>query len=406
MSSYDRTDLRLPELLSPAGNLEKLRIAFQYGADAAYIGGRVFGLRKYADNFTNHELHTAVDLANSLNKKIYVVLNGFAHDVDLDELGAHLDDLERIQPHGFIISDWGVAELAKRHTSVPLHVSTQASITNWRTVEAWKNFGATRVILAREVGIAECEAILDHCDIEIELFVHGAMCASYSGKCVISNYSAGRDANRGGCIQSCRHQYAIQSPDSMDVDTTAHIMNAKDLMGIRHIEGAIRGKIASLKIEGRMKSNLYVANATAAYRDAIDYVGACIKSGQGTEKSVLSALEARLSRVSNRTFSDGGLQHRPDAASIHTDFGGYQKSIEIAGTIRAVNGRRAMIQTKGPLRCGDTIQVHSTGTEATVLELFDMVGTPLEAGHAGAVIWAVLSESVAPYDILVTPEAA
>ncbi len=404
MTSYAATSFRLPELLSPAGNLEKLRIAFQYGADAAYIGGRVFGLRKYADNFTNHELRTAVELANSFNKKIYVVLNGFAHDVDLDELKAHLDDLQDIQPHGFIISDWGVAELASHHTTVPLHVSTQASITNWRTVAAWKNFGATRVILAREVGIAECQAILDHCDIEVEIFVHGAMCASYSGKCVISNYSAGRDSNRGGCIQSCRHQYAIQSPDSTTTEVAAHIMNAKDLMGIQHIEGAIRARIASLKIEGRMKSNLYVANATAAYRDAIDYVGACIQSMQAPDRSVLSELEARLSRVSNRTFSDGGLEHRPDAASIHTDFGGYQKSIEIAGTIRAVNGRRVMIQTKGPLRCGDTIQVHSTGTEVTVLELFDMVGTPLEAGHAGAVIWAVLSESVVPYDILVTSE--
>ena len=393
----------LPELLSPAGNLEKLQLAYRYGADAAYVGGRVFGLRKYADNFTTDELRVAVELANRLGKQLYVVLNGFAHDVDLDELRPHLDDLESIKPHGFIISDWGVAQVARQHTSIPLHVSTQASVTNWRTVAAWKAFGAARVILAREVSVRDCEAILERCPIELEIFIHGSMCASYSGKCVISNYSAGRDSNRGWCVQSCRHEYQLKPVGDGSV-TSSHLMNAKDLMGVRQIEAAIRAKIASLKIEGRMKSNLYVANATAVYRDAIDYIVECIAANMALDTKILLDFESRLSAVSNRTFSDGGLYHRPDADSILTTFGGYQKSVEIAATVKANDKDRWLLHSKNPLFVGAALRNQRTSDSTEVRSLADLLGTPIEKGHAGGIVWAQLSKAPAIGDILVTPE--
>jgi putative protease len=386
--------LEKPELLAPAGNLEKLYIAFANGADAVYLGGKVFGLRKYADNFTDGELRHAVEFANSLNKQVYVVLNGFAHDDDLAELGPHLDTLQSIQPHGFIISDWAVAALAKQRTTVPVHASTQASITNWRTVQAWKDLGASRVILAREVSVDECKVIMAHCPIEIEIFVHGAMCASYSGKCVISNYSAGRDSNRGGCIQSCRHPYTID-------DVNTHVMNAKDLMGIGYIESSIRAGIASLKIEGRMKSNLYVANASSVYRAAIDYCFDCMTTDQIPDTAYLMELEDQLKKVSNRTFSSGGLGHRPDASSIHYEFGGYEKQIEIAATVRAVRWPMVLIEPKTHIYPGDCVECLNAGPiEVKVIE--DLVHQPLEVARAGGLAWIVPSRPLVVHDILIS----
>ena len=202
-----------PELLAPAGNLEKLKTAFAFGADAVYVGGHVFGLRKYADNFTLNELDAAIQLANKMDKKVYVVLNGFAHNSDLEALETHLKELEKIQPHAFIIADMGVFQLAKRFTTIPLHVSTQAGVTGRYGCQFWLEAGAKRVILAREVSLDDCRGIKSKVPVELEVFVHGAMCASYSGKCVISNYTSARDSNRGGCIQSCRHRRSRHPED-------------------------------------------------------------------------------------------------------------------------------------------------------------------------------------------------
>ncbi len=391
-----------PELLAPAGNLQKLKIAYANGADACYVGGKVFGLRKYADNFTDDELRRAVDLATASGRLIYVVLNGFAHDDDLAELGPHLDFLESIQPHGFIISDWGVAELAKQRTQVPIHASTQASVTNWRAAKAWVDFGATRVILAREVTIDECKRILAEIPTEIEIFVHGSMCASYSGKCVISNYSAGRDSNRGGCVQSCRHTYALHDESAVGAaPIETHIMNAKDLMGVRQIEAAIRAGIASLKIEGRMKSNLYVANAVSAYRRAIDYVAGCLNDQKSPEEAVLYAIEQQLQQVSNRTFSSGGLDHRPAGESIHYTFGGYEKSVEIQATVRLVVGDRVLIEPKIHLNPGVCLTVVNQQIPITITGIWDMNQMPTEVARAGGLAWVTVSGPVKPLDILV-----
>ena len=296
--------MTLPELLAPAGNLEKLKIAFRFGADAVFVGGKVFGLRKYADNFDLTELKAGVDLANQLGKQVYVVLNGFAHEADMDALHDHLAELEAIQPHGFIISDMGVFQLAKRLTTIPLHVSTQASVTNAAACQFWKEAGASRIILAREVSVAECREILAEVETELEVFVHGAMCASYSGKCVISNYSAGRDSNRGGCVQSCRHPYHVADDHGPDAAYTRHIMNAKDLNALMLLPEIVQSGIASLKIEGRMKSNLYLANSVRAYRLALDAIANGLE-GDALQDH-LTRLSTDLSLVSNRQFTTGG----------------------------------------------------------------------------------------------------
>jgi putative protease len=396
-----------PELLIPAGNLEKLKIAFAFGADAVFVGGNVFGLRKYADNFSLSELKEGIQLANKLGKQVYLVLNGFAHQSDMENLVPYLKELEAIQPHAFIISDMGVFQLAKKHTTVPLHVSTQASVTNGYTCQMWKEAGAKRVILAREVSIPDCRTILDMCDIELEIFIHGAMCASYSGKCVISNYSSGRDSNRGGCVQSCRHNYHVHS-EQADVDYTAHIMNAKDLNGLMQIPAAIQAGVASLKIEGRMKSNLYVANVTSTYRQAIDYYMSLETRPTPSAPPPLlprGDWNTYLSDVSNRQFSTGGLEDRPGAASINTEFSHYEKNIDYVGTVKQCSPELGMIiDVKGPFSPNDNLgilQQHSGDRHLfSPAQIHSLSGSTLEKTNPNSLVIVPYMEHTQVLDVL------
>ncbi|RAP31268.1 hypothetical protein DID78_01825 [Candidatus Marinamargulisbacteria bacterium SCGC AG-343-D04] len=348
-------ELKKPELLCPAGNLEKALLAFHFGADAVYIGGTVFGLRKYADNFSLPEIKTLIKHARQLNKAVYVVLNAFAHNDDIQPIIDYLKELDALKPDAVIVSDLGVATLVTNYTSIPLHVSTQASVSNaWGSL-FWKNHGAKRVILAREVSVEDCKTIFKDSDIELEIFIHGAMCASYSGKCVISNYSAGRDSNRGGCVQSCRHKYNLSDPKTDEKLGSEHIMNAKDLMGIDQLPSMIKAGIASLKIEGRMKSNLYVANAASVYRQAIDYCYSCMKDNTLIEQEKLNSFKDQLSWISNRSFSSGGLDHRPFRDSINYEFTHYQKKVDYVGCVRDKIGNSIFSETKINLNVGETL---------------------------------------------------
>tara|TARA_A100001015_G_scaffold319884_1_gene444298 strand:+ start:517 stop:1722 length:1206 start_codon:yes stop_codon:yes gene_type:complete len=394
-----------PELLAPAGNMEKLQIAYRFGADAAYIGGKVFGLRKYSDNFSLYEIEQAVRLANQLNKQLYVVLNGFAHDEDCPDLITHLKALEDIQPHAFIVSDLGVAQLVNRYTSIPLHVSTQASITNHYGCQFWKDHGAKRIILAREVSILDCIDIQKKCPIELEIFVHGAMCASYSGKCTISNISAGRDSNRGGCVQSCRHKYDLIDPNNNEQLDSKHIMNAKDLMGLYQIPACIKASIASLKIEGRMKSNLYVANAVRSYRSAIDYCYEHIRHNQTIEYSFLNRLETQLRQVSNRDFSSGGLEHIPAGDSIHYNFGGYQKQLDYIGIVRdVIDEERVVIDVKNTFKQGDQLTVLKSESDIEQLlpinNFWSLTGENLVIGKQNSLISLPYFKNAKPFDVI------
>ena len=391
------------ELLAPAGNLEKLKLAFYYGADAVYCGGHVFGLRKYSENFTLTELKQGISIANQLKKKVYVVLNGFAHNEDLPDLITYLKACELLQPHAFIISDLGVFELAKTYTTIPLHVSTQASVTNHYSCQFWKNIGAKRIILAREVSISDCKLIQQHCPIELECFIHGAMCASYSGKCTISNISSGRDSNRGGCVQSCRHNYHLFDPISNERLESSHIMNAKDLMGIHQIPAMIQAGIMSFKIEGRMKSNLYVANAVRCYRQAIDYCLSQYHQSQPIDHTILEDLVNQLELVSNRSFSTGGLVNRPDKHSIHYSFGGYQKSLDYVGLVRDLSPNKLFIDVKNSFKTTDSLlffKHDGTSTTHKVDQIWSINGDCISETKQNSLVALPMTSNIQKYSVV------
>lgn len=268
------------ELLAPAGTMEKMKMALLYGADAVYLAGKVFGLRAYGGNFTKEEMKEAVRYAHGMGKKVYVTVNIIPRNEDLEGLDDYLRYLEEIHVDAALISDLGVFSLAREVApTLPIHVSTQASAANWRTVKVWKEMGAERVVLAREVSVKEMADIRKKVDIELEVFGHGAMCISWSGRCLLSNFftHGKRQSNRGECIQACRFKYSVMEesrpgqywPIEED-DHGTYIFNSKDLCMIDHIPELIEGGASSLKIEGRMKSVYYVAAVVAAYRKAID----------------------------------------------------------------------------------------------------------------------------------------
>lgn len=260
------------ELLSPAGNLEKLKIAFLYGADACYIGGRDFSLRANATNFSIEEIAYACTYAHYLGKKVYVTVNIVFHNEDVNNLKEYLIKLEECKVDAIIVSDPLVIDVVKNNNSnIPIHISTQISSLNYEDVLFWKNMGCERVVLGRETSKEEIKEIIDKTGIEIECFVHGAMCSSYSGRCVLSNYFTGRDANRGGCAQICRWTFPLYDKDKKLVESdTEFTMSTKDLSLIRYIGDMIDIGITSLKVEGRMRSNYYIATVISTYREAID----------------------------------------------------------------------------------------------------------------------------------------
>ena len=260
------------ELLAPAGNLEKLKFAYMYGADACYIGGRDFSLRANAKNFSINEMEEALEYAHSLNKKVYVTVNIAFHNNNEEKLLEYLKELERIKVDAIIVSDVLVIDLInKNKLNLKVHISTQASTLNTEAVEFWKSLGAERVVLARELSRDEIKDIIDKTGMEVECFIHGAMCSSYSGRCVLSNYLTGRDANRGGCAQICRWEFPLYDKNNNIIESdTKFTASSKDLMMIDYIKDMIEIGVSSLKVEGRMRSNYYVATVINTYRNMID----------------------------------------------------------------------------------------------------------------------------------------
>ena len=270
--------IQKPELLAPAGNMEKLHMALLYGADAVYLGGKMFGLRAFASNFSLAEMDEAVAFAHSLHKKVYVTVNIFAHNEDINNLPDYLRNLQAIGVDALLISDFGVWSVAREIIpEMPLHVSTQANTTNWAAVKAWENLGASRVVLARELSFTEMKEIGSKTEVELEAFVHGAMCISYSGRCWLSSYLTGRDGNRGACAQVCRWEFNLTEKnrpgevyDVAGDEQGTYIMNSKDLCLLPYLPQLMEAGICSFKIEGRMKSAHYAASVVSVYRRAID----------------------------------------------------------------------------------------------------------------------------------------
>lgn len=263
--------VKKPELLAPAGDLERLKIAFLYGADAVYVGGMLYGLRANTPNFTLSELEEGVSYAHKLGKKVYVTLNIVLHNQEIDGLVSYIKELDRIGIDAIIVSDPAIITLAHEHASFEVHLSTQQSTLNREAVEFWKEQGVTRIVLGREASRDDIQSIMDHVDIEIECFIHGAMCASYSGRCVLSNYLTARDSNRGGCSQICRWDFILQDDFGNDCKGDEPFsFCTKDLSMLKYIPDMIDMGIASFKIEGRMRSMYYIATVVDAYRKEID----------------------------------------------------------------------------------------------------------------------------------------
>ncbi|HLW56449.1 MAG TPA: U32 family peptidase [Bacteriovoracaceae bacterium] len=292
----------MPEILSPAGSLDKLKVAVLYGANAVYVGGQKFGLRTAAENFTTDVLKEGVAFAHERGAKVYVVLNSFLHDKDLVELPEFVEFLDSIKVDAVIVSDLGVIRTVRKHSSIDIHISTQASTLNVEAAKLWKNMGATRIVLGREVSIKEAGKIKREAGIEIEMFIHGSMCMAYSGNCVISNFTQGRDSNRGGCAHSCRFEYSLEDLDTKE-KRKAYFMSSKDLEGLRVLPEFIKEEIDSLKIEGRMKSYLYAGTMSKVYSEALNYY----KEHGDLLSDKLLSWEEELRKVSHRAYTEASL---------------------------------------------------------------------------------------------------
>ncbi len=301
-----------PEVLSPAGNLEKLRFAIDFGADAVYLGGKLFNLRAKANNFTIEEMAEGIDYAHKRGRKVYVTLNAFARNSDFEGIETFVKEVKELHPDAFIVSDLGVLSTVKDIApEIDVHISTQANTTNYRAVKVYRDLGARRIVLARELSINEIKEIKERVpDMEVEVFVHGAMCMAYSGRCLLSNYLSHRESNKGACSQSCRWKYYLVEetrpgefiPIEEDEKGT-YIFNSKDLCALPLLEELVDAGVDSLKIEGRVKSAYYVAVTTSVYRRAVDL----ILNDRETFKKEFPLLLEELKKVSHRPYTIGFL---------------------------------------------------------------------------------------------------
>lgn len=362
------------ELLAPAGNYEKLKTAFYFGADAAYLGGKNFSLRAFSDNFTAEELTAAVSLAHGQGKKVYVTANVFAKNADFERLADYFRALEIIGVDGVIVSDLGVMSLLKKVApSLPLHVSTQANTVNKYAVQFYReHLGAARVILARELSIAEIAEIREfNPEIELEAFVHGAMCISYSGRCLLSDYLDGRSSNAGACVQCCRWQYEIRALNPTNGETGyltleednrgAYILNSKDLNMLSEITALQKAGINSFKIEGRMKSEYYLATVVNAYRRALN--------GEKQE-----ACEKELLAVAHRNYTKAYAYGKGEKRTEEYAAGQVKGEYDYTANVLSYENGRARVEMRNRFFAGDTLSILSPnsyhGEEIAVKGLF------------------------------------
>lgn len=367
----------LPEILAPAGSLEKLKVAILYGANAVYAGGQKFGLRTAAENFTLDELREGVSFAHARNAKVYVVLNSFLHDKDLAELPDFVKFLEEIGSDAVIVSDLGVVRTVRAHSKIPIHVSTQASTLNVEAAKFWKSVGATRIVLGREVSITDAGRIKREAQIEIEMFIHGSMCMSYSGNCVISNFTQGRDSNRGGCAHSCRVEYTLEDLNTKE-KKTSFFMSSKDLQGLRLLKTFIDEGIDSLKIEGRMKSHLYAGTMSKVYSEALRYY----ETHGDFLSDDLIRWEQELSKVSHRAYTEASLVEPAGDDSIFNEREN-NSALEwkMVGTVlKATPESGIVIEVKNAFNQGDTLEVIPfLGEPISVVasEIMDLIRRPV-----------------------------
>ncbi len=403
--------MRKIELLVPAGSPEVLRTAVRYGADAVYIGGEAYGLRAKAHNFSLEEMKKGVEFAHARGVKVYVTANIFAHNGDLEGVREYFRELADVGMDALIISDPGVFALARKLLpDVDVHISTQANSTNYETYRFWYGLGAKRVVAARELSLSEIAQIRAQIpeDMEIECFVHGAMCISYSGRCLLSNYFTGRDANQGECTHPCRWNYAVVEETRpgeylpvYENERGTFLFNSKDLCMIGHIPELAAAGIDSFKIEGRMKNSLYAAAVTRTYRMALDDFR---KSGETYRKNLGRYLE-EIGKCTRREFTTGFYFGKPGAESQIYGESTYIKEYVYLGMVDDVDGRGfCRLEQKNKFSVGETIEImkpDGRNLEATVGGIYDEEGCPQQsAPHARQIVYADLGAEAERGDIL------
>ncbi len=403
--------MRNTELLVPAGSLDVLKTAVVYGADAVYIGGEAFGLRAKAHNFSLEDMKEGVEFAHSRGVKVYVTANILAHNDDLEGVEQYFEELKSVKPDALIISDPGVFAIAKRVLpDMELHVSTQANNTNYGTYLFWHQMGAKRVVSARELSLKEIKEIRARIpeDMEIESFMHGAMCISYSGRCLLSNFFTGRDANQGACTHPCRWKYSIveetRPGEYMPVyenERGTYIFNSKDLCMIEHIPELIDAGIDSFKIEGRMKTALYVATVARTYRKAIDD----FKKDPETYRQNMEWYKEEIGKCTYREFTTGFYFGKPGADAQIYDNNTYVKNFTYLGTVEKVDERGfAKIEQKNKFSVGEMIEImkpDGRNLQVEVKGIYDAEGQAQEsAPHPKQELYIDLGVVPEEYDIL------
>jgi len=413
--------MKKPEILAPAGNLEKLKFAFAYGADAVYAGGKDFGLRAYAGNFENSEMRIGVEYAHKLGKKVYITVNIFAHEQDLDSLQEYLHFLQEIGADGIIVSDPGVIAIARREIpQMPLHLSTQANCTNSQSANFWLAQGISRIVLARELTLEELKKISSKVKAELEIFVHGAMCMSYSGRCLLSNYLTGRDANRGECTHPCRWGYALveeKRPGQyfpIEEDSRgSYIFNSHDLCLLPYLPLLKDLNFASYKIEGRMKSAYYVASTVKVYREAVDVLW---EKGEEEFQKKLPSWLAEMDKVSHRDYSPGFLFGKPGSEAHNIESSNYIREYSFVGRVLENSecdelGKTEYgfwIEQRNNFRVGDVLEVLSPCEDPWVFrvtDLWDTEGLMVDvARHPQQKLKISLPRPLLPFSILRKPK--
>ena len=403
--------MRIPELLVPASSLEVLQVAVIFGADAVYIGGEAFGLRAKAKNFSKEDMSEGVRFAHEHGVKVYVTANILAHNQDLEGVRKYFEELREIGPDALIISDPGVYQIAKEVCpEIERHISTQANNTNYGTYQFWYQMGAKRVVTARELSLEEIREIRSRIpeDMEIETFIHGAMCISYSGRCRLSNYLTGRDSNQGACTHPCRWKYSVMEESRpgeyfpvYENERGTFIFNSKDLCMIEHIPDLINAGIDSFKIEGRMKTALYVATVARTYRKAIDDY---LKDPALYEEN-MSWYQEQISNCTYRQFTTGFFYGKPTQEAQIYDNNTYIKEYTYLGIVGETNEEgKYCISQRNKFSVGEQIEVmkpNGDNIEATVKSIQDEEGNQMEsAPHPKQILYIDLGIKLDRYDIL------
>ena len=394
------------ELLSPAGNMEKLKTAVYFGANAVYFSGKMFGLRAFAGNFENDEIAKAVEFCHKNNVKAYVTVNIVAHEVDFDGLKEYLELLDKAGVDAIIVSDLGIMSFAKKYAPrLDIHVSTQANVTNKYTAQMYADLGAKRIVLARELSLKEIKAIREYLDpnVELEAFVHGAMCISYSGRCLLSNFFAGRSSNHGECVQACRWGYEISAKDGKGEqypieqdDRGTYILNSKDLNMIEYIKDLTDAGVTSFKIEGRMKTAYYVATVVNAYRRAIDMCKNNIP--------LTFEIKDELNKASNRGYSTG-LYFANDEKSVCLETSTQKQTYDFVALVIDSDGEYITVEQRNRFKVGDELEVlspsNSFNKKIKVLLMENQKGEPnLDAKNVQEIIKIKCDLPLASGDIL------